>query len=187
MVERGFSMRRMIFPALTSLFCAILLDLNLAWAVSGETLACQSKDGTILFSPNQMTYMYDHEVPLPDGKSMRIPQAESVRIQMQTPAFREPKNLSFELQAEVERSKLTLLEASQMKTIRLVAPVTDPVFIYKKTWSDIHDYGDYTYETSLAIIELSLNDQTHEVHQRTEKIDVICYYHYFTECGENCR
>jgi len=187
MVERGLRMTKTVLPALTFFFCAILFHFNPAWAVSGETLACQTRDGTILFSPNQMTYIYEYEVPLPDGKSMRIPQAESVSIQMQTPAFREPRNLSFELKTEVERTKLSLLEAKQTNPIRLVAPVTDPVFIYKKTWSDIHDYGDYTYETSLEVIELSLNDQTHEVHQRAERIDVICYYHYFTDCGENCR
>lgn len=176
-------MRRRVLIALIAL---LSLHVNSAWAVDGETLACRSKDGSVLFSTEQMTYYYEIEAPLPDGQSVRIPQAESVPIFMQTPSFREPKNLSAELQAEVERNKISLLESSHKNTVRLVGPVTDPVFIYKKVWSDIRDYGDFTYETSLEVIELTLSSNSREVHQRTERIDVICYYHYFTVCGENC-
>lgn len=170
-----------------SFITTLFLTSSSLGSVGGDVLSCRSLDGSALFSNQQMTYIYEHTAPLPNGQSMKIPQAESVEITMLAPDYNEPRNMSVELNAEIKSRRHRILRSAETHIERIVAPVTDPEFLYKKEWTDQIDYGDFTYKTTLEVVELIYSPYISDVRERRESIEVTCYYHYFSTCGGSCR
>lgn len=176
--------RILLLGVLTLIFnLGLGFNTNALAAVGGDVLTCRSTDGTVLISNRQLSYVYEHEAPLSDGQTLKIPQVESVEITMISSYQKEPKNMADELDKEIQNRRAHLIRNQETKVERLVAVVSDPVFYYKKEWSEGIDYGDFTFQTTLDIVELIYNSYLADVRERRESIAAICYYHYFSTCA----